>query len=49
MVPPLRTLTATGADSLFSGAEPNYLSCSGNELVTSPTCTLMATSRYVMR
>ncbi|ECC3449657.1 hypothetical protein AHW80_10360 [Salmonella enterica subsp. enterica] len=26
---------ATGADSLFSGAEPNYLSCSGNELVTS--------------
>ncbi len=27
---------ATGADSMFSGAEPNYLSCSGNELVTSP-------------
>lgn len=26
---------ATGADSMFSGAEPNYLSCSGNELVTS--------------
>ncbi|EAP5766097.1 hypothetical protein EH332_01730 [Salmonella enterica] len=26
---------ATGADSTFSGAEPNYLSCSGNELVTS--------------
>ncbi|MKL98694.1 hypothetical protein D6S11_01910 [Salmonella enterica subsp. enterica] len=26
---------ATGADSLFSGAEPNYLSCSGNELITS--------------
>ncbi|EJI2014542.1 hypothetical protein NDG58_004387, partial [Salmonella enterica] len=25
---------ATGADSMFSGAEPNYLSCSGNELVT---------------
>ncbi|EBG1457859.1 hypothetical protein DPT37_15915 [Salmonella enterica subsp. enterica serovar Kingston] len=26
---------ATGADSMFSGGEPNYLSCSGNELVTS--------------
>ncbi|EBH8418285.1 hypothetical protein DBN00_14070 [Salmonella enterica subsp. enterica serovar Nijmegen] len=26
---------ATGADSIFSGGEPNYLSCSGNELVTS--------------
>lgn len=26
---------ATGADSTFSGTEPNYLSCSGNELVTS--------------
>lgn len=26
---------ATGADSTFSGAEPNYLSCSGNELITS--------------
>ncbi|ENA9697351.1 hypothetical protein ABG299_002891 [Salmonella enterica subsp. enterica] len=26
---------ATGADSMFSGTEPNYLSCSGNELVTS--------------
>ncbi|EBY9769812.1 hypothetical protein D5W60_18330 [Salmonella enterica subsp. enterica serovar Corvallis] len=26
---------ATGADSMFSGAEPNYLSCSGNELITS--------------
>ncbi|MGU6647078.1 DUF823/DUF824 repeat adhesin RatB [Salmonella enterica subsp. enterica serovar Saphra] len=26
---------ATGADCMFSGAEPNYLSCSGNELVTS--------------
>ncbi|WP_348251592.1 hypothetical protein, partial [Salmonella enterica] len=26
---------ATGAVSLFSGAEPNYLSCTGNELVTS--------------
>ncbi|EBS6793089.1 hypothetical protein D4502_10150 [Salmonella enterica subsp. enterica serovar Chester] len=25
---------ATDADSMFSGAEPNYLSCSGNELVT---------------
>ncbi|CAD7561678.1 RatA homolog [Citrobacter europaeus] len=25
---------ATGADALFSGSEPNYLSCSGNELVT---------------
>lgn len=35
MVPPPRTSAATGADSMFSGAEPNYLSCSGNELVTS--------------
>lgn len=26
---------ATGADSIFSGGEPNYLSCSGNKLVTS--------------
>ncbi len=33
MVPPPRTSAATGADGMFSGAEPNYLSCSGNELV----------------
>ncbi|TKU08192.1 hypothetical protein FDW86_09800 [Citrobacter sp. wls828] len=25
---------ATGADGMFSGSEPNYLSCFGNELVT---------------
>ncbi|EFE09850.1 adhesion domain-containing protein [Citrobacter youngae] len=28
---------ATGADGMFSGSEPNYLSCSGNELVTQLT------------